>query len=234
MARKLAAELVGTLILVYFGCGVAVLTLGSWHSSFGTGAGIVATALTFGLVLAGLAYSIGPISGCHVNPAVTLGAALGNRIGWVDAALYWVAQFAGAIAGAGLLDATFHASPLWSKSVGLGADGYGAASMIHVSAGGAFLVEAILTAVFVFVILSVTGKSAPAGVAGLIIGLTLTVIHLFGIGVTGTSVNPARSLGPALFLGGTALHQVWLFILAPLSGAILAAVLYVALNGSTE
>ena len=234
MVRKLGAEFVGTAILVYFGCGVAVLTLGSWHSSFGTGAGIVATALAFGLILAGLAYSIGPISGCHVNPAVTLGAALGRRLSWHDAVGYWVAQFAGGIAGAGVLDLTLRSSPLWSKAIGLGADGYGSASMIHVSAGGAFLAEAILTAVFVFVILSVTGKAAPVGVAGLMIGLTLTVIHLFGIPVTGTSVNPARSLGPAVFLGGTALHQVWLFLVAPLVGGALAAALYRGLHGTTE
>ena len=162
---------------------------------------------------------------------MTLGAALGRRLSWHDAVGYWVAQFAGGIAGAGVLDLTLRSSPLWSKAIGLGADGYGSASMIHVSAGGAFLAEAILTAVFVFVILSVTGKAAPVGVAGLMIGLTLTVIHLFGIPVTGTSVNPARSLGPAVFLGGTALHQVWLFLVAPLVGGALAAALYRGLHG---
>ncbi|MGH9021353.1 MAG: aquaporin [Acidimicrobiales bacterium] len=234
MTRKLGAELFGTATLVFVGCGVAVLTLGSWHSGFGTGAGIVATALAFGLVLAGLAYAIGPVSGCHVNPAVTFGVALSRRMSWSDAAGYWAAQFVGGVVGAGLLDLVLRSSPMWSKAIGLGADGYGSASMIHVSAGGAFLVEAILTAIFVFVILSVTGRSAPIGVAGLIIGLTLAFVHLFGIAVTGTSVNPARSLGPALFLGGTALHQVWLFILAPLVGGAAAALLHRGLHGVTD
>ncbi len=234
MLRKIAAEFIGTAILVFIACGVAVLTLGSWHSGFGVGAGIIATSLAFGLVLAGLAYGLGPISGCHVNPAVTLGALLAGRIGINDALGYWVAQFAGGIAGAGLLDAIFRSSPDWTTSIGLGADGFGSASMIHISATGAFLTEVILTAIFVFVILVVTGKNGPTAVPGLIIGLTLTVVHLFGIAVTGTSVNPARSFGPALLLGGIALHQAWLFIIAPLVGGAVAAMTHRLLKADAQ
>ena len=164
MFRKISAEFIGTAILVFIACGVAVLTLGSWHSGFGVGAGIIATSLAFGLVLAGLAYGLGPISGCHVNPAVTLGALLAGRISLNDALGYWVAQFAGGIAGAGLLDAIFRSSPDWTKTIGLGADGFGSASMIHISATGAFLTEVILTAIFVFVILVVTGKNGTTAV----------------------------------------------------------------------
>jgi len=224
--KKLTAEFFGTATLVYMACGVAVLTLGSWHSHYGQNAGILATALAFGLVLAGLAYAIGPVSGCHVNPAVSLGMVVAGRMTITDMLGYWVAQFAGAIAGAGALWLTLARSVNWHKSIGLGADGYGANSMIHVSATGAFIAEVLLTAIFVFVILGVTTKNAPAAVSGLIIGLTLTLVHLFGIAVTGTSVNPARSFGPALLLGGTALSQVWVFLLAPLVGGALAALVH--------
>ena len=230
MFKKFTAELLGTAILVYIACGTAVLTLGSWHSGFGTGAGIIATSLSFGLVLAGLAYAIGPVSGAHVNPAVTLGVLVAKRMTLQDALGYWVAQFVGGIAGAAGLWATLNQSSLWDKSIGLGADGFGKQSMINISATGAFIAEVVLTAVFVYVILVVTGKQGPTAVGGLIIGLTLTLVHLFGIAVTGTSVNPARSFGPALMLGGTALSQVWLFLVAPLVGGVIAALLYGFLN----
>jgi aquaporin Z len=231
MNRKFGAELFGTAVLVYVACGVAVLTLGSWHSEFGTGAGIVATSLAFGLVLTGLAYAIGPVSGAHVNPAVTMGVLVAKRMSLRDALGYWIAQFAGGVIGAAGLWLTFKQSPLWRRdSIGLGADGFGAHSMIQISAAGAFLVEVLLTALFVYVILVVTGKQGPSAVGGLVIGLTLTVVHLFGISVTGTSVNPARSFGPALFVGGSALSQVWLFILAPLVGGVLAAVVHKVIN----
>ena len=230
MVRRLVAELVGTFILVFFAVGVATLMFGFGFDGKSVAAGVVATAFTFGLVLLSLAYVLGPISGCHVNPAVTLGAALARRIEPVEALGYWVAQFVGGILGALLLWGMFSASPLYSKSkVGLGADGYGKQSMIHISVGGAFLAEVVLTALFVFAILGVTSKIANATTAGLVIGLTLTVVHLIGIPITGTSVNPARSLGPALVLGGTALHQVWLFIVAPLVGAVVAAIAHMAL-----
>jgi aquaporin Z len=232
MGRKLFAEFVGTAALVFFGVGVATLMFGFKFDGGSVAAGIVATALAFGLTLAGLAYSIGPISGCHVNPAVTMGAVLDHRVTWKEAVGYWIAQFLGGIVGALVLWAVFEQSPLYhgASVTGLGTDGYGKASLIHINAGGAFVAEVVLTALFVFVILGVTIRVANAATSGLVIGLTLTVVHLIGISITGTSVNPARSLGPALIVGGTALHQVWLFILAPLVGGALAAVLHRVLN----
>ncbi len=227
MARKLFAELLGTALLVFFAVGVATLSFGFHFAGGSVAAGVVATALAFGLTLLGLAYVLGPISGAHVNPAVTFGAVLSRRIAPLEALGYMVAQFAGGILGALLLWAVFSQSPLYHKSVqGLGTDGYGKESMIHLSAGGAFLAEVVLTALFVFVVLGVTSKIANAATAGVVIGLTLTVVHLVGIPLTGTSVNPARSLGPALVVGGTALSQVWLFIVAPLVGGAVAAVLH--------
>ncbi|HEY2565223.1 MAG TPA: aquaporin [Acidimicrobiales bacterium] len=227
--RKSFAELLGTFILVFFAVGVATLSFGHGFglSGLSTSAGIVATALTFGLVLLALVYVLGPISGCHVNPAVTLGAVLSARIEPIEAVFYWVAQFVGGILGALVLWAVFKASPFYSTArTGLGADGYGKASMIHISQAGAFAAEVILTALFVFVVLAVTNKLANAATAGVAIGLTLTVVHLIGIPITGTSVNPARSLGPALIVGGTALSQVWLFIVAPLVGGLIAAIIH--------
>ena len=227
MMRKFAAELLGTGLLVFFGVGVATLMFGFKFDGGSVAAGVVATALAFGLVLLALAYTLGPISGCHVNPAVTIGALLAGRMPLVEAAGYWVAQFVGGILGALLLWGMFNTSPLYSTSrTGLGTDGWGAASDIHIGAGGAFLAEVVLTALFVFVILGVTSRIGNATTAAMVIGLTLTVVHLIGIPITGTSVNPARSLGPALVVGGTALSQVWLFIVAPLVGGIAAAGLH--------
>jgi aquaporin Z len=227
MVRKMLAELLGTALLVYFAVGVATLSFGFGTAGSSFAAGVVATALAFGLVLLALAYVLGPISGCHVNPAVTIGAWLSGRIPLVEAAGYWVAQFIGGILGALLLWGTFANSPLYSRSkTGLGADGWGAASHIHINAGGAFLTEVILTALFVFAVLGATSKIANTATAGIVIGFSLTVVHLIGIPITGTSVNPARSLGPALVVGGTALSQVWLFIVAPLVGGAVAAGLH--------
>jgi len=227
VARKLAAELLGNFFLVFFAVGVATLCFGFGVTGSSFAAGVVATALAFGLVLLALAYVLGPISGCHVNPAVTVGALLSGRIGITEAVGYCIAQFAGGILGALLLWAMFSTTPLYNrKTTGLGADGWGAASHIHIGGGGAFLAEAMLTALFVFVILGVTSKGANAATAGMVIGLTLTVVHLIGIPITGTSVNPARSLGPALVVGGTALRQVWLFIVAPVVGGAVAAALH--------
>jgi aquaporin Z len=224
MIRKMASELLGTGLLVYFGVGVATLSFGFGTAGLSFAAGVVATALAFGLVLLVLAYVLGPISGCHINPAVTIG----------EAVRYWVAQFVGAILGALLLWGTFSASPLYSKSkTGLGTNGWGAASHIHINAGGAFLVEVVITAFFVFAVLTATSKTANAATAGIVIGLSLTVVHLIGIPITGTSVNPARSLGPALVVGGTALSQVWLFIVAPLVGGAVAAGLHRVLYPET-
>jgi len=235
LSRKVAAEAFGTALLVFFGAGVATLMFGFGAGTGSYAAGIVAVALTFGLVLLALAYALGPVSGCHVNPAVTLGALLTRRITVSDAIGYWISQFAGGILGALLLWGVFAETPLYKKSeMGLGANGYGNASIIHLGAGGAFLTEVILTAVFVFVVLTATGKMGPTMMAGLAIGLALTVVHLFGILLTGTSVNPARSLGPALIIGGTALTQVWLFIVAPLVGAVIAAILHQVLYPKTK
>jgi aquaporin Z len=225
--RKFTAELLGTALLVFFGVGAATLMFGFKFDGGSIAAGVVATAFAFGLVLLALVYVIGPVSGCHVNPAVTLGALLARRLPLAEAVGYWVAQFVGGILGALVLWGMFNTSPLYSTSkTGLGTDGWGAASDIHIGAGGAFLAEVILTAMFVFVILGVTSKIGNSITAGLVIGLALTVAHLVGITITGTSVNPARSLGPALIVGGTALSQVWLFIVAPLVGGIVAAGLH--------
>jgi aquaporin Z len=227
MSRKLLAEFLGTAILVFFAVGVATLSFGFGAAGSSFVAGVVATAFAFGLTLMALAYSLGPISGCHVNPAVTIGALVAGRLSLKDAVGYWVAQFAGGIVGALVLWGIFSTSPLYHRATtGLGTDGWGAASHIHVGAFGAFLAEVILTAFFVFVILSVTSKTAHVATAAMVIGLTLAAVHLVGIPITGTSVNPARSLGPALVVGGTALKQVWLFIVAPLVGGVLAALLY--------
>jgi len=227
MVRKLTAELLGTGLLVYFAVGVATLSFGFGTAGSSFAAGVVATALAFGLVLLALAHVLGPISGCHVNPAVTIGAWLSGRIPTTEALAYAAAQFVGGILGALLLWGTFNCSPLYNTSTtGLGTDGWGAASHIHINVGGAFLAEVMLTALFVFAVLAVTSKTANAATAGIVIGLSLTVVHLIGIPITGTSVNPARSLGPALIVGGTALNQVWLFIVAPLIGGAVAAGLH--------
>ena len=225
--RKVVAEAVGTFALVFFAVGVATLSFGFGITGTSRSAGVAVTALAFGLALLGLAYAIGPISGCHVNPAVTLGFVLSGRMEVGEAVGYWIAQFAGGIAGALALWGVLSSSPEYSRSAtGLGTDGWGKQSMVHLGVSGAFAAEVILTLLFVFVILAVTSKIGAPGFAGLVIGLTLTLVHLIGIPLTGTSVNPARSLGPALVVGGTALSQVWLFIVAPLVGGALAAALF--------
>ena len=185
---------------------------------------MLATAVAFGLTVLALAYTIGPISGAHVNPAVTMGFLASGRMGLEEAVGYWFAQFAGGIVGALVLWGIFSTSPIYSRSaVGLGTDGYGKNSMVGINAGGAFLAEVVLTFLFVFVVLGATSKLGAPGFAGLAIGLSLTVVHLIGIPLTGTSVNPARSLGPALIVGHDALKQLWVFILAPLVGGAIAA-----------
>jgi len=227
MIRKLAVEFLGTGILVFFAVGVATLMFGFKFDGASVAAGVVATALAFGLTLLALVYLIGSVSGCHINPAVTLGALLTGRIPVGEAIGYWIAQFAGGIVGALVLWATFSDSPIYNrKTTGLGADGYDSLSMIHIGAVGAFIFEVILTAIFVFVVLRVTSATANPATAAIAIGLGLAVVHLVGIPVTGTSVNPARSLGPAIIVGGTALSQVWLFIVAPLVGGLIAAVIH--------
>lgn len=233
--KKLAAEFFGTLILVVIAVGVATESFGFRLFGLSYAAGVVATALAFGLVLVALVYAIGRISGCHINPAVTLGFLASGRMKIQEAVMYWIAQFAGGIVGAYLLYWMFTTSPLYHKGIqGLGTDGYGKQSHLLVSQGGAFLVEVVLTAIFVLVILFATHKAAIQGAAGVAIGFALVFVHLLGIPLTGTSVNPARSLGPALVVGGTALSQVWLFIVAPLVGAVVAAVIYMVLADLTQ
>ncbi len=234
-SRKLIAEFIGTAILVFVAVGTATLSFGFKLFGSSYSAGVVTTALAFGLVLMALVYAIGPISGCHVNPAVSLGFVVSGRMQAQEALGYWIAQVAGGIAGAYSLWAVFNGSPIYSKHVqGLGADGYGSASKIHLAAGSAFAVEAILTFIFVMVILFATSKVAREAMAGLAIGVTLVFVHLVGIALTGTGVNPARSIGPALVVGGTALSQLWLFIVAPLVGGFIAAMVYgLMTRGST-
>lgn len=224
--RTLVAEVLGTALLVFFGAGAATLSFGFKVTGTSIAAGDIMTALVFGLVLLALVYGIGPISGCHVNPAVTMGFLTAKRISFTDAFGYWAAQVVGGIVGAAGLYGVVHTSRLYHPSVGLGADGYGKSSMIGANAAGAFVTEIILTFIFVFVILAVTRRASNATVAGIAIGLTLTLVHLVGIPIDGMSVNPARSLGPALFVGGSALSQLWVFLIAPLVGGALSAFAY--------
>lgn len=212
LARSLVAEFCGTALLVFLAVGSAVAGI--------TTMGPLGVAFSFGLVLLALAYAIGPISGCHINPAVTLGVLLAKGMTATEAAYYWVAQLAGGIAGAALLKLmTSGFGDVTDQTGTLGSNNWG----VHISAAGAFLLEVLLTFVLVAVVLLVTGRSATPGFAGLAIGLTLTAVHLIGIPLDGTSVNPARSLGPALFAGGASLAHVWLFLVAPMVGGVLAA-----------
>jgi aquaporin Z len=230
LTRKLAAELLGTAVLVFFGVGTATLMFGFKLDGGSIAAGVLATAFAFGLVLLALVYAIGPISGCHVNPAVTIGFVASRRMSIGEGIGYWVAQFVGGIAGATAVWAVFTGSPVYSrKTTGLGTDGWGSHSIIGLNEGGAFATEAILTFLFVLVVLAATSHVTSAGFAGLAIGMALALVHLIGIPLTGTSVNPARSLGPALIVGGDALDQVWLFIVAPLVGGVVAALGWFAL-----
>jgi aquaporin Z len=222
--RKLVAEALGTACLVFFAVGTATLCFGYALTGPSISAGVVTTALAFGLVLLALAYALGPISGCHVNPAVTLGFLVARRIPLAEAIGYWIAQVVGGIAGAAVLRIMFGGAKGYSrKTNGLGADGFGPNSMVHLNAAGAFLAEVVLTFLFVFVVLAVTRRAAWPQLGGVAIGLALTTVHLIGIPLTGTSVNPARSIGPALFVGDLALSQLWLFIVAPLVGGAVAA-----------
>jgi len=229
LPRKAAAELLGTALLVFFGCGVATVTFGFHAFGSSVAAGVVASSLSFGLVMTAMVALVGPISGGHINPAVTLGAFLSRRISLMDAAGYWIAQFVGGVLGALLLLWVLHTSPFYFKSrIGLGANGWGSSpvSLLRVSGGGAFLIEVIITAVFVLVVLAATHRTANAAISGAVIGLTLGLANLVATPVDGASVNPARSFGPALVTAGQPIRQVWLFILAPLVGAVLAAGIY--------
>lgn len=214
--KKFLAEFIGTATLVLFGCGAAVLG--------GAEIGQAGIAAAFGLAIVAMAYGIGPISGCHVNPAVSLGAFVSGRMSAGDTLKYWIAQFMGAVTGAALVYMIASGKADYGLAVnGLGQNGWGAGYLGEYSLQAAFLFEVVATFLFVVVILGATHKKAPAAMAGLAIGLTLYVIHLVGIQVTGVSVNPARSFGPALFTG---LSQVWLFFAAPAIGAVLAGIIF--------
>ena len=220
--KKYVCEFIGTAVLVLLGCGSAAIA--------GEALGTLGIALAFGLSIVAMAYVIGNISGCHINPAVSLAMLINKKMTVKDFGFYAVAQVLGAIAGIGLLYAIMACSNLDIVTQGLGANGFGEASAVGLNMIGAVIVEIILTAIFIYTILGVTSDESKGSVAGIVIGLTLTFVHIMGIPLTGTSVNPARSLAPALFLGGTALSQVWVFIVAPFIGSAIASFLFKFLN----
>ncbi|WP_296881941.1 MIP family channel protein [uncultured Methanobrevibacter sp.] len=218
--KRYISELIGTMVLVLFGCGSAAIA--------GTILGNLGIAMAFGLSIVAMAYVIGDISGCHVNPAVSIGMWIDGRMETKDLLLYIVFQCIGAIIGIAILAVIINSSAHLGgyMTTGLGQNGFGTASAVGLNVVGAVIVEVILTFVFVFTVLGVTKKAENATIAGIVIGLTLAFVHILGIPLTGTSVNPARSLAPALFMGGQALQQVWVFILAPIVGAVIAGLLY--------
>ena len=217
--KRYAAEFCGTLALVLMGCGSAVIA--------GEYIGFVGISFAFGLTVLAMVYAIGNISGCHINPAITVAMLAAGKMKGTDALSYIIAQCLGAIAGAGILWAIASGNADFSLAqTGLGQNGYGSHSPAGYSLQASFLAEVVLTALFLFVIFGSTSEKAPKGFAGLSIGLTLVLIHLVSIPITGTSVNPARSLGPAVFVGDWALSQLWLFWVAPILGALIAGYLY--------
>lgn len=220
--RKYFAEFIGTFTLVLFGCGTAVVA--------GAQVGVLGIAFAFGFALIAMAYGIGPISGCHINPAVTLGVFTAGRMKATDVGGYIGAQFLGGIIGAGVLRAIATGAQAGYNVAekGLGANGWGEGYLGEYSLGAAILFEFVATLLFLIVILGSTGAKAPTHIAGLAIGITLVVIHIFGIQITGVSVNPARSLGPAFFVGGKALTQLWLFLVVPGAAGIVAGLLFKA------
>lgn len=218
--KKYVAEFIGTFVLVLLGCGTAMLV----GCDAVNGGGYILTALAFGLVIVGMAYCIGNISGCHINPAVSLGVLISGGMTFTDFIGYVISQCIGAFAGAGMLKLIFDLGNIEDKTAGLGSNGLAG---VNGSAGAGLLVEILLTCIFVMTILGVTSKKVKHGsFGGLIIGLTLTLVHIFGIGLTGTSVNPARSLGPAILAGGSAVSELWVFIVGPFIGAAIAAFVY--------
>ncbi|HJJ10450.1 MAG TPA: aquaporin [Clostridiaceae bacterium] len=223
--RKYLCEFIGTAVLVLFGCGTAAITGGS----------LLVTALAFGLSIVAMAYVIGNISGCHVNPAVSLAMLINGKISVKDFIGYVIAQVLGGFAGIALFWAIISCTSYDITLIGFGANGFDASSSLEINMLGAFIVETILTFVFIYTILGVTSDEKKSSISGLIIGLTLAFVHILGIPFTGTSVNPARSLAPAVFSkillpNSTALLQVWVFIVAPLVGATIAAFVYKFLN----
>ncbi len=220
--KKYVCEFIGTAVLVLFGCGSAAIA--------GETLGTLGIALAFGLSIIAMAYVIGNISGCHINPAVSLAMLINKKITVKDFICYVIAQVLGAILGIGILYYIMTCSGLDIATQGLGANGFDAASSVNLNMMGAILVEVVLTFVFIYTILGVTSDENKSSVSGIVIGLTLAFVHIMGIPLTGTSVNPARSLAPALFLGGEALSQVWVFIVAPFIGSAIAAIVFKFLN----
>ena len=219
--KKYFAECLGTLVLVVFACGAAIVT--GCGTPEGGMAAYLTTALAFGLVIVAMAYSIGNVSGCHINPAVSIAMLVSGKMNAKDFAGYVVAQFIGAILGAAIL------AYIFGTGGGFGTNGLYEGDVVK-----SLIIEVILTFVFVIAILGVTSKTQNGAVAGIVIGLSLTLVHILGIGLTGTSVNPARSFGPALLKGGEALANVWVFIVAPLVGGVLAALAYRFLAGKEK
>ena len=216
--RKYVAECIGTFTLVLIGCGTAMLT-GCEHWG-----GYLTTAFAFGLVIVGMAYCVGNISGCHINPAVSLACLLSGRMSGKDFGLYFVSQTIGAILGAAVLKLIFGLGGVADATGGLGSNGLGG---VNGNIGAGLIAEIILTFIFILVILGVTdGDYKHGSFGGVVIGFSLVMVHILGIGLTGTSVNPARSIGPALFAGGGALTSLWVFIVGPFAGAALAAFCY--------
>ena len=224
--KRYVSELIGTMVLVLFGCGSAAIA--------GTVLGNLGIAMAFGLSIVAMAYVIGDISGCHINPAVSIGMWIDGRMEVKDLIMYIIFQCIGAIIGIAILAALINSAPSLGgyMATGLGQNGYGAASSVGINLYGALITEIILTFVFVFTVLGVTRSEKTGVVAGIVIGLTLAFVHIMGVPLTGTSVNPARSLAPALFMGGAALQQVWVFIVAPIIGAVIAGLAHKGLyNG---
>ncbi|MDW5265243.1 MULTISPECIES: aquaporin Z [Acidobacteriaceae] len=221
LSKRAAAEFFGTFWLVFGGCGSAVIAAAYPQ----LGIGFVGVALAFGLTLLTMAFAIGHISGCHLNPAVSIGLYVGKRFAARDLLPYIIAQVAGGIAASGVLYLIASGKEGFSLAGGFASNGYGAHSPDHYSLAACFIAEVVLTAFFLLVILGSTDERAPKGFAPIAIGLCLTLIHLISIPITNTSVNPARSTGPALFVGGWATSQLWLFWVAPILGAIIGGLI---------
>jgi len=219
IGKRCVAEMLGTLTLVFIGCGSAVIA--------GEYIGFTGISLAFGLSVLAMVYAVGPISGCHINPAISIGMLAAGKMKARDAVLYIIMQCIGGIIAAGILLAIASGRAGYSLAVGgLGQNGYGVHSPAGYALGACFIAEIVLTAIFLLVVFGSTSEKAPKGFAGVAIGFALAFIHLVGIPVTGTSVNPARSLGPAVFAGGAAVSQVWLFFAAPVIGALIAAMIW--------
>ncbi|MCT7985627.1 aquaporin Z [Laspinema sp. A4] len=234
ITKRCLAEFIGTFWLVFGGCGSAVLAASFPDSSNALGIGLLGVSLAFGLTVMTMAYAIGHISGCHLNPAVSLGLWVGKRFPKSELVPYISAQIGGGIFAGGILYLIASGKPGFTLSDGFAANGYGAHSPGGYSMLAALVAEFVLTFMFLFVIMGATDRRAPQGFAPVAIGLALTLIHLIGIPVTNLSVNPARSIGPAVFVGGWAMAQLWLFLLAPLAGAACAGLVYSTLVGDVK